>query len=225
MIYIIESGNYFKVGFTKSPESWSNRIESYNTHNPDWTILKTIEGGSRKLETYLHLKLKDYLHRGEWFNKFDGWLDTVIKYTELFKVEPKVEKVKRASFTEVVNYFRVHNKGGKVDDWGYCSAMTDYINIVNRYYQITNSTNTHYSQSVALVSLYDKIEVDELKVKLMRSFRIDEEYESSELKKKLQSIYDKFGLQKEAKVRDIYTLYPNTTKRKSNGKRYYKIQK
>ena len=69
MIYVIESGNYFKVGFTTNLDS---RKCAYDTHNPDWKIYMVFEG-DMALETGIQRELKKYNHRGEWFNKFENW--------------------------------------------------------------------------------------------------------------------------------------------------------
>lgn len=75
MIYVIESGEFFKVGFTaKNFEKY--RAKAYNTHNPNWKLTMLMEG-DYNLEVCLHKRLKGYNHRGEWFNKFDGWEDFI----------------------------------------------------------------------------------------------------------------------------------------------------
>lgn len=80
MIYIIESGDYFKVGYT-AKDFQTQRSKAYNTHNPDWKLVEILEGDSM-LEVFLHKKLKPYRHRGEWFTKFDGWYNFIIDIVE-----------------------------------------------------------------------------------------------------------------------------------------------
>ena len=73
MIYVIESGDYFKVGFT-SKDFETKRGKAYNTHNPDWSVVYVVEGGIKD-ELSLHTTLKRFKskYRQEWFVKFDGW--------------------------------------------------------------------------------------------------------------------------------------------------------
>lgn len=75
MIYVIESGNYFKVGFTNN---WESRKTVYNTHNPDWKTYMRFEG-DMNLETGIKRALKKYKHRGEWFNKIENWQIILLK--------------------------------------------------------------------------------------------------------------------------------------------------
>src|SRR5690606_36511203 len=78
MIYVIESGDYFKVGFT-AKDFQTERAKTYDTHNPDWNLISTHEG-NKKLETKLLKLLKPYKSKGEWFNKFNDWYDLVYSY-------------------------------------------------------------------------------------------------------------------------------------------------
>lgn len=36
MIYLIESGNFYKIGFT---ENLKSRMKQYTTHNPDYRLI------------------------------------------------------------------------------------------------------------------------------------------------------------------------------------------
>lgn len=77
MLYLIKSGNYLKVGYTKDKTTYYNRMQSYQTNNPDIEILEVVEDGTLKDEKYLHELLKEYKHRNEWFlcnkNVYDIW--------------------------------------------------------------------------------------------------------------------------------------------------------
>jgi len=59
--YIIKSGKYYKIGKTKNIK---RRINSYNTTNPDFKIIRLIDAGVEKI---LHRLFKDKRHRHEWF--------------------------------------------------------------------------------------------------------------------------------------------------------------
>jgi len=78
MIYVIESGDYFKVGYTD--DKWKRRTSSYNTHNPDWSLIAKLSG-SRSDEAKLHKSLSRFksTYRKEWFIKFDDWLSILLK--------------------------------------------------------------------------------------------------------------------------------------------------
>lgn len=78
MIYIIENSNHFKIGFTNN---WESRKLAYNTHNPDWREVLLMEG-SVTLESLIKKQLKVHQHRGEWFLKFDNWLESLLEMIE-----------------------------------------------------------------------------------------------------------------------------------------------
>jgi len=78
MIYVIESGDYFKVGYTD--DKWEGRSSSYKTHNPDWELLALLNG-SRSDEARLHKILNRFksAYRKEWFVKFEDWFSILSK--------------------------------------------------------------------------------------------------------------------------------------------------
>lgn len=41
MIYLIESGNFYKIGFT---ENLKSRMKQYTTHNPDYRLIDNFDG-------------------------------------------------------------------------------------------------------------------------------------------------------------------------------------
>lgn len=73
MIYIIESGDYFKIGFATNVR---NRMATYRTHNPNIQLIHSFEG-SLDDEKKLHLALKEYHYKLEWFHKFDNWFTVI----------------------------------------------------------------------------------------------------------------------------------------------------
>ena len=56
MLYLIQSSNFLKIGYTSNLE---NRKKDYKTHNPDFKILATRKG-TKKDESYLHKLLHKY---------------------------------------------------------------------------------------------------------------------------------------------------------------------
>lgn len=94
MIYVIESYEYFKVGFTKN---WETRKGAYNTHCPKWSLVFLWEG-CMGLESHFHNELAgEEKPSFEWFEKFDGWeknLQNIYEsYLELgLPIKPEPEK-------------------------------------------------------------------------------------------------------------------------------------
>lgn len=50
MIYLLESGNYYKIGFS---DNFEQRLKSYLTHNPDIEVFDLKEG-TKQDEDKLH---------------------------------------------------------------------------------------------------------------------------------------------------------------------------
>ena len=65
MLYLIESQNYYKIGYAVDVKS---RMKSYFTHNPDFKLLDECNG-DEKIEAILHNRLKHLRVKGEWFQK------------------------------------------------------------------------------------------------------------------------------------------------------------
>lgn len=63
MLYLIQSLNYYKIGFTTNIKE---RMKSYKTTNPHAILLGVTEG-TEEDELQYHLKLKEYNHYTEWF--------------------------------------------------------------------------------------------------------------------------------------------------------------
>jgi hypothetical protein len=71
-IYIIQSGNYYKIGRSRNKK---DRIKKYITENPNEINILMCEKVTDYIKTEAHLlnKFKNKKHRGEWFslNKTD----------------------------------------------------------------------------------------------------------------------------------------------------------
>lgn len=50
MIYLIESGNFYKIGFT---ENLKSRMKQYATHNPDCKLIDSFEGYIEDENSYM----------------------------------------------------------------------------------------------------------------------------------------------------------------------------
>ena len=70
--YLIEQGNYYKIGFTVNIKS---RIKSYETHNVDFKPIGYLRGN---FEKELQNKFKQYQYKNEWFHKNDEILNEFI---------------------------------------------------------------------------------------------------------------------------------------------------
>lgn len=81
MVYIIEEIYTFKIGMCKG---FFNRVKSLNTNNRNpLSLVRQFEGG-KLLETYLHNKLREYQHNGEFFYIFDGYIELIDELVKSF---------------------------------------------------------------------------------------------------------------------------------------------
>ena len=62
MLYLIKSGDYYKIGYT---DNMYIRLKDYRTHNPDIHLIGMKEGTLEDESNY-HKELSDYIIRGEW---------------------------------------------------------------------------------------------------------------------------------------------------------------
>lgn len=95
MIYVIESNDKFKVGYTAN---WEVRKVAYDTHNPDWNLISLHEGNAL-LEQAVRDELKSWLYKGEWFTKFDEWYSKVLSIIQRLSVDvdiPSEEEILKA---------------------------------------------------------------------------------------------------------------------------------
>lgn len=60
-IYLIESGNYYKIGFAKNLET---RFSAYDVHNPDWKLVDYFVA-PQYIEKEIHSECEPFKHRGE----------------------------------------------------------------------------------------------------------------------------------------------------------------
>lgn len=77
MIYVLEDGDYFKVGY--SDDNWHRRKSAYSTHSANWKLLFMFKG-DKEVEKAIHKEFEQYSYRGEWFVKFKNWGDAVRKF-------------------------------------------------------------------------------------------------------------------------------------------------
>lgn len=78
MVYLIQSREFVKIGFT---EDLASRFRSLSTGNPVLKILDCYESGDMSDELNLHKLLKKFQYKNEWFWITDQLIDIWISYT------------------------------------------------------------------------------------------------------------------------------------------------
>ena len=103
MIYLIESGNFYKIGFT---ENLKSRMKQYTTHNPDYRLIDNFDG-DKEDEKELHELCKEFHHSLEWFNKDERILEIFQEYKNfnmnIYNKEIKALKCKFKKYIIIIN--------------------------------------------------------------------------------------------------------------------------
>ena len=208
MLYLIESGNYIKIGFSKDLDSLKNRMITYKTHNPDIKLLGLCEG-TEEDECNYHIKLDNYklYNRAEWFKK-EG-LSLVI---DDFKFGDLVDKY-NIYFSK-----RTINKSGE----SYQQLIKDYYENFDpeyeleypefkeykKYLTLSNLNTLRFNKEKALQQIAKKKEV----ISKMANLEIGKFYTNVEIKTLI-------GMKA-----SVITEYFECTAAKVNGKNGYRLQ-
>lgn len=115
--YIIESQGLYKIGKAKDIEV---RLKAYDTHNPNYTLLKVYHGD---YELWLQRKYHKNKVKGEWYSMSQEEVIEICDIKFPNGVEPIVykEKIKgRAMTTEEINeeirILKIERKNRKILD-------------------------------------------------------------------------------------------------------------
>lgn len=88
MLYLIESGNFYKIGYAKDIKQ---RLKAYNTHNPNFNLIDYMEGDIQDEHT-LHELCMDYKEKLEWFTKCP---EILLIWKTYKKIIPKITELKQ----------------------------------------------------------------------------------------------------------------------------------
>tara|TARA_R100001082_G_scaffold110819_1_gene91911 strand:- start:174 stop:947 length:774 start_codon:yes stop_codon:yes gene_type:complete len=106
MVYLIKGvDNYYKIGFSKSKETFKNRIKSLQTGCPvEIKIIKQIDG-TLDDEANLHKKYSYFKEKGEWFEFNDFILKQICHFME------KLENLNNTKFITIKEFdYRIEDK-------------------------------------------------------------------------------------------------------------------
>lgn len=116
MIYLIQSGNLYKIGYTNNLE---HRFDQYKQHNPTAILLDSKEG-SHKDESNLHKLCEEYrIDRPEWFNS-DKVVTIFKDYIPIKEDEKEEDKIKESAEENVISC-----SGEYVYEYTFCDNFSD----------------------------------------------------------------------------------------------------
>lgn len=145
MLYLLESLNKYKIGFTKDFETLKLRMSSYKTHNPNFTLLG-VRDGSKEDEKYYH-RLLNCQPESEWtkiesssfINNIKNEFILEAYIASLFK--GKIEEY-NGNINEIYSFIRLNILDNVITNETIIEiVLTDYnIFIVNKYktYKVNN---------------------------------------------------------------------------------------
>lgn len=103
MLYLIKSGDYYKIGYT---DNMYIRLKDYRTHNPDIHLIGMKEGTLEDENNY-HKEFSDYIIHGEWMQI----------------PNEKVEQLKKV-FTKI-EIIPIHKESKKLSDFPKYKTYTE----------------------------------------------------------------------------------------------------
>lgn len=98
MIYLIESGEYYKIGYAQNVD---DRMKTYNTHNPNYKLIDAMPG-TRSDEAVLHELCAEYQNKLEWFNK----VPEILTIWKIYKKTSQIKYEKMQIFNKDIKYIQ-----------------------------------------------------------------------------------------------------------------------
>lgn len=212
MLYLIKSGEYIKVGFSKDVVSLKGRMITYKTHNPNVLLIGLCEG-TEEDECNYHKKLDDYklYNRAEWFKQ-----EALPLIVDDFKSGEMVDEF-NAYFNK-----RVPNRTGEIRGGSYQQIIKDYYEDFNPEYELEYPEFKEYKKYLTLSNLNtlnwnkDKAlkEIDKKKEIISKIIKLEcgKFYTNSEIKEIIGA--------KATLVKDYF----NCTETKVDGKKGYRLE-
>lgn len=212
MLYLIKSGEYIKVGFSKDVVSLKSRMRSYKTMNPNVLLIGLCEG-TEEDECNYHKKLDDYklYNRAEWFKQ-----EALPLIVDDFKSGEMVD--------EFNSYFnkRAPNRTGEIRGGSYEQLIKDYYEDFNPEYELEYPEFKEYKKYLTLSNLsslrFNKAkalkEIDKKKEIISKIIKLEcgKFYTNSEIKEIIGA--------KATLVKDYF----NCTETKVDGKKGYRLE-
>ena len=221
MLYLIKSGEYIKVGFSKDVVSLKSRMRNYKTMNPNVLLLGLCEG-TEEDECNYHKKLDDYklYNRAEWFKQ-----EALPLIVDDFKSGEMVDEF-NAYFNK-----RAPNRTGEIRGGSYQQLVKDYYEDFNpeyeleypefkeykKYLTLSNLSSLRFNKEKMLKAVEDKKMLDKIFLEVHTVGVIS----NKDLKNRLSEVFKKYGINLTAKASLVEqcTLYSVEKKGKRiNGK-------
>ena len=212
MLYLIKSGEYIKVGFSKDVISLKRRMRNYKTMNPNVLLLGLCEG-TEEDEVNYHIKLDAYklYNRAEWFKQ-----EALPLIVDDFKSGEMVD--------EFNSYFnkRVTNKSGEIRGGSYQQIIKDYYEDFNPEYELEYPEFKEYKKYLTLNNLNT---LNWNKDKALKAIETKKEIISKIIKLECGKFYTNAEIKKIIGAKaTLVKDYFNCTETKVDGKNGYRLE-
>lgn len=221
MLYLIESNEFYKVGYSKNISAMHKRVSSYNTHNPSFKLI-SVSVGTPAIEKTIHSLLSSLKHRGEWFHKDDYVLEVWNNYYKPLEVgvEHFTTEVIEASITYNLVYKKYKAMVDGLDvEWTELELKSKYYKMIDNYYKFKGNIPA----SELICNQFNFIDNAELKSDIMNEFRPNIRYSRGDIKKKLNELYRKYEVDKKGLYSDLELFGAEFIEKKVNGNRQLEI--
>lgn len=163
MIYIIKSGEYIKIGYSKDECTLIKRFKCYNTHNPEYKVLNVFTG-EKEDEKKLHQLCLSEKFKTEWFYYSEDIIEKIDKYIKenklCYKMDTKqyLECVFETELEEIdIEVGEIYNAYRKVLNTGdICDILIMNKNTVYMYVSSPGKKSKLYNVLVNQVKTYYK---------------------------------------------------------------------
>lgn len=145
LLHDVEDKHYIKVGFTSNLKQ---RISNYRCYNPSIKLIYVKQLTNAKRFEYLFHKKNTAVYRNEWYpssllkkvkffmSKWNEKYPINIYEYEPFKKKSLRKERTKLTFDTMVDYFRINNVNGKINDWGEYSSKIEWIETINNCYSL-----------------------------------------------------------------------------------------
>ena len=212
MLYLIKSGEYIKVGFSKDVVTLKSRMITYKTMNPNVLLIGLCEG-TEEDECNYHKKLDDYklYNRAEWFKQ-----EALPLIVDDFKSGEMVDEF-NAYFNK-----RVTNKSGEIRGMSYQQLIKDYYEDFNPEYELEYPEFKEYKKYLTLSNLNS---LSFNKDKALKAIETKKEIISKIIKLECGKFYTNAEIKKIIGAKaTLVKDYFNCTETKVAGKKGYRLE-
>ena len=149
MIYLMESGEYYKIGYAKNVEK---RMKAYNTHNPNYKLIDVMEG-TKSDEAALHELCEEYQDKLEWFTK----VPEILMIWKIYKKNIQLTQKKDQKFSGDLKYIKNQLEFITKQIQELCETLDQTDKILYKYYLFINNLYNGLAQDISPKEIFENM--------------------------------------------------------------------